>query len=147
VDQFEKLSAIEEIKALKGRYCRFLDTKQWRQWEQLFVPDLVTEFPDDRPEAPPFRGRRDFVQGIEVLLGPALTVHHVHTPEIEITGGKAARGIWAMHDIIRYPKSATLPNDGRNLIGWGHYHETYVNSAEGWRIETLKLTRLKVDYP
>ena len=27
----------------------------------------------------------------------------------------------------------------------GHYHETYVRTADGWRIATTKETRLRVD--
>jgi hypothetical protein len=32
------------------------------------------------------------------------------------------------------------------MHGWGHYHETYVKGDGGWRIQTLTLTRLRVDF-
>lgn len=31
------LSEIEAIKQLKARYCRYLDTKRWDDWRQLFT--------------------------------------------------------------------------------------------------------------
>jgi hypothetical protein len=141
----ERLLAIEEIKCLKARYFRLMDTKQWAQWETLFAPDLVAEFPDDQPGAIPFRNRRDFVQAIEASNGPALTLHHGHTPEIEILTPTSARGIWVMQDWMQWPASGPFPFGMQKLIGWGHYHETYVKLAEGWCIKTLRLTRLHLE--
>jgi hypothetical protein len=59
-------------------------------------------------------------------------------PEIEITSPTTARGVWAMEDMLRWP-------DGRELHGYGHYHETYERTDDGWRIKTLTLTRLRTD--
>ena len=146
MDPLQRLVAIEDIKNLKARYFRLLDTKQWSPWEQLFIEDLTTEFPDDRPDMPPFRGRRAFVEAIEASLGPALTLHHGHTPEIEILTPTSARGIWVMQDWLHWPPGAPLAEVGfRHVLGWGHYHETYAKTSEGWRIATLKLTRMHLD--
>jgi len=30
----------------------------------------------------------------------------------------------------------------RHLHGFGHYHETYEKTADGWRIKAMTLTRL-----
>jgi hypothetical protein len=32
------------------------------------------------------------------------------------------------------------------LTGYGHYHERYVRHGEDWRIASLKLTRLIVEF-
>jgi hypothetical protein len=34
---------------------------------------------------------------------------------------------------------------GHFLHGLGHYHETYVRTPGGWRIASLRLTRLRLD--
>jgi hypothetical protein len=60
-------------------------------------------------------------------------------PEIELTSATTAKGIWAMQDLLRWP-------DGRELSGYGHYHETYQRVDGAWRIKTLKLTRLRMDF-
>ena len=70
-----------------------------------------------------------------------VTVHHGHMPEIEILSPSSAKGIWAMEDILKWPEAAAV----KTLHGYGHYHETYRKTADGWRIETSKLTRLRVD--
>ena len=36
--------------------------------------------------------------------------------------------------------------DGRTLTGWGHYHERYRRTPEGWRIAEQKLTRLFMEF-
>ena len=35
------LTDIESIKQLKARYCRYLDTKDWDRWRDLFTDDFV----------------------------------------------------------------------------------------------------------
>ena len=44
----EKLLIFEEIRALKARYCRLLDDKQWTDWGLLFAADgvMVRQGPD-----------------------------------------------------------------------------------------------------
>jgi hypothetical protein len=73
------------------------------------------------------------------VIGDVVTVHHGHTPEIELTSATTARGIWAMEDMLRWP-------DGREMHGYGHYHETYELVEDAWRIKTSTLTRLRVDW-
>ena len=67
-----------------------------------------------------------------------VTVHHGHTPEIELTSPTTATGIWAMQDVLQLAER-------RPLHGYGHYHETYELIDGAWRIRTSKLTRLHMD--
>ncbi|WP_350223999.1 nuclear transport factor 2 family protein [Pseudarthrobacter sp. fls2-241-R2A-168] len=39
----DDLLAVEAIKQLKGNYFRYLDTKHWEAWRQLFTDDLRTD--------------------------------------------------------------------------------------------------------
>ena len=50
-----------------------------------------------------------------------------------------------MQDFLYWPKETEAPLGYHTLVGWGHYHETYVKSADGWQISTLELTRMKLD--
>ena len=43
----DTIADIEEIKQLKARYFRLMDTKQWDEWADLFTDDLDTWFEDD----------------------------------------------------------------------------------------------------
>ena len=56
-----------------------------------------------------------------------------------MTSDTTATGIWALHDIVIWP-------GGMRLDGFGHYHETYAKSDDGWRIASSKLTRLHADF-
>jgi NADPH:quinone reductase-like Zn-dependent oxidoreductase len=84
-------------------------------------------------------GAEDIVANIRRALETAVTVHHAHTPEIEITSPSTATGIWAMQDYLRFP-------GGVDLMGAGHYIEGYEKQTDGkWRLKTYQLTRLRVD--
>jgi uncharacterized protein (TIGR02246 family) len=136
----DALAATEEIKQLKARYFRLMDTKQWEDWADVFTEDLdawIEGYSDASV------GRDAFVSSVSAMLADALTVHHGHMPEIEVTGPRTARGIWAMFDYVKF----TSPERQLELKGYGHYHEEYRKGADGrWRISSLKLHRLRVDY-
>ncbi|WP_165189720.1 nuclear transport factor 2 family protein [Caulobacter soli] len=120
------------IANLKARYCRFLDTKDWAAYADLFTPDVVI---DTTPSGGPrMEGREAALASIRASLDAAKTVHHVHSPEIEIDGD-AARAVWAMQDQLSW-------SNGRKLSGAGHYHERYVRQDGDWKIAESRLTRL-----
>ena len=140
----ERYHAIEEIKQLKARYFRHIDGKDWDSWQDVFTPDaeLVVSFEGDGPGTPdnPVVGSAEIVAFVRPSIEALVTVHHGHTPEIELTSPTTARGVWAMEDLLSLPDGG-----GQVLQGWGHYHETYERSDGQWRIKTLRLTRLRVD--
>jgi hypothetical protein len=137
-DTATTLWEIEEIKQLKARYCRYLDTKQWDDWRTLFTDDFVS---DTSPSGGKLiAGADEFVSFVRGTLGKPSqpTVHQVHAPEIELTSDTTATGVWALHDVVRLAP-------GVNLDGRGHYHETYEKVDGRWLIKTSTLTRLRED--
>jgi SnoaL-like protein len=147
VDPLERLTAIEEIKTLKARYFRCMDTKDWDGFADVFAPDAVmdmsSEVPatDDDPDAGITKGNKEIAAFVRSHVGEVTTVHHGHMPEIEVVSPTTARGIWAMEDKLRWPEGSFL----ETMHGYGHYHETYELVAGEWRISTLMLTRLRLD--
>ena len=142
MNQIDKLLAIEEIKQLKARYFRFVDTKDWAGFAGLFAADAVFDLSDDLPGCV-LVGPAKIVELSARSLEDAVTAHYGHCPEISITSQNSANGIWAMEDRIRWAEESTSPI--KSLHGFGHYLETY-DCIEGcWRIKTLKLRRLRVD--
>lgn len=132
------LREIEALKQLKARYCRLLDAKNWSAWRELFSDDFVS---DTTPSGGKYiEGADDFVAFVRRMLGSTrrVTVHQVHAPELELMSESAARGIWALHDIVRL-----LP--GLTMDGYGHYHETYEQHDGQWRFKSSTLTRLRAD--
>ncbi|WP_380780995.1 nuclear transport factor 2 family protein [Sphingomonas sp. R86520] len=123
------------IANVKARYCRLLDTKDWTGFAALFAADAVIDA--TASGGPRLDGRNAAVAYIRSSLEPAVTVHHVHSPEIEIDGDGAS-AIWAMQDRLTWP-------NGRILNAAGHYHERYARIDGAWRISESRLTRLFVD--
>jgi hypothetical protein len=141
----ERLMATEEIKQLKARYFRCMDTKDWSGFEQVFAADAVmdmsSEMRDQTTRGGITRGGAQIAGMVRTVVGPVVTVHHGHMPEIEITSPTTASGVWAMEDKLRWPEGSPV----RTMHGYGHYHETYERTEDGWRIKTITLTRLRVD--
>jgi 3-phenylpropionate/cinnamic acid dioxygenase small subunit len=124
------------IASLKAAYCRLLDTKQWEAWGQLFVEDFHLDVTGSGGDV--VTGRDAAVASVRGAIETTRTAHQVHFPEIAIDGDEAT-AIWAMQDRLVW-------DDGKTLTGYGHYHERYVRTAEGWRIAASKLTRLVMDF-
>jgi len=127
----------DAICELKARYCRFLDTKQWDAWTDLFTEDLVLNT-SESGGPPPITGRAEAIAMVRASIETARTAHQVHTPEITISGD-SAEGIWAMQDRVIF-------ETGHSLTGYGHYIESYVKRDGEWKIARTKLTRLLVDF-
>jgi uncharacterized protein (TIGR02246 family) len=139
----EQLLAIEEIKQLKARYFRCMDTKDWAGFEAVFAPDASVDYTPPGADSADWSasGRERIVEFVRRIVEPAITVHHGHMPEVEVTSPTTARAIFAMEDLIWWPEGSRR----RTLHGWGHYHESYIKMDGKWLIKTLRLTRLRVD--
>jgi len=142
VTDIEKLLAIEEIKQLKARYLRYVDTKNWEGFKSVFAPAAQFDISDDVPGCI-LSGREKIAQAVSVPLAGCVSVHHGHCPEIDVTSNTTASGIWAMEDMLRWPADSAYPN--RTLHGYGHYVETYEKIGGQWHIKSMKLKRLRVD--
>jgi hypothetical protein len=143
----EQLLAIKAIEGTKARYCRFLDTKRWEDFGNLFTDDAVLDVSEDvTPDMGPqvVHGRAAIVEQVRGAVHTARTTHQVHSPEITLTSPTTASGIWAMQDVVIWPAGVARPVAGLNsLTAFGHYHETYALVGGEWRIASLKLTRLQ----
>ncbi len=141
--ELEQLVDVYAIQLLKARYFRYLDTKAWDLWRGLFTDDLVFYAEDSalpNETTPMVTGGDEFVAFTSTALATAVTVHHGHMPDIELTGPGEATGIWAMYDWIDDAEK------GFAFEGWGHYREKYRKGSDGvWRISELRLTRLRTD--
>lgn len=127
---------IEAIKQLKARYFRLMDIKDWDGMREVFADDVYIDTTGSGGRV--VQGADDFMAGLRSLLADVVTVHHGHMPEIELTSDTTATGIWALQDLLRWP-------DGRELYGYGHYHEEYEKVDGRWRIKRMTLTRLRTD--
>ena len=133
------LEEIEQIKKLKARYFRLMDTKRWEEWGEVFTEDATVHVITTADLEVLWEGRQQIVANNSSVLSDVITVHHGHMPEIELTSAATATGIWAMFDYLVFP-------NGTFMNGYGHYHEEYVKEDGQWRIKSLLLTRLREEY-
>jgi SnoaL-like domain len=142
VEPLERLEAIEEIKRLKARYFRCMDTKDWAGFAEVFTPEAVLDVSGETgDDGGVIRGRAEIVTFVRGVVDAVETAHHGHMPEIEVTSSTTASGIWAMEDTLRWPEGGPI----RALRGFGHYHESYERVDGQWFIASTTLTRLRVD--
>ena len=145
IDPITRLIAVEEIKQLKARYFRLMDTKDYVALRSVFADDAVFDAacslsiePAADAENWIHTGGDNIAAFIEGAVDPLRTVHHGHCHEVEVLSESEARGVIAMEDQI-------WDADGKLFLhGMGHYHETYRKEGGAWRIVTSKITRLHV---
>jgi hypothetical protein len=115
--EIERLSTLEDLRRLMSRYVYNADQQRWEDLASLFTTD-----------------------------GTVL-VHHLFSYEIDIESATAARGVWAMEDLIERPAS-TGP-DGKpqftSMHGFGHYRPRFTKVDGAWKIAELVLTRVRMD--
>ena len=141
MDRIDRLEAIEEIRNLKARYFRLMDTKQWDELKSVFTTDMKVLTPDGEVYA---EGGDTYAASLRNSLENAVSCHQGLTGEIEIIDADNAKAIWPMQDVIEWENSH--PRFGwKSILGRGHYHETYRKEGGKWRIATLMLTRLRLD--
>jgi len=127
---------LEEIRKLKARYFRSLDSKDWNLYASVFSEDAVVDL--RKAGGALYEGKAAFVAYASALT-IRQSVHQGHMPEIELTSATTATGIWALEDY-------NIWDDGSQNHGWGHYLETYEKRGDRWQIKTMSLSYLRIEH-
>jgi len=135
LDALEKLLAIEEIHQVKARRCRAVDQKDWELYIDCHTPDCRSNAAGPGGRV----GAKAMAEGVAAQLAGRTSVHHVHSPEIEITSETTAKGIWAMEDMLWWEAKG----EQRWSHGYGHYYETYEKRDGRWLISSRELRRTR----
>ncbi|MET1756463.1 nuclear transport factor 2 family protein [Novosphingobium sp. RD2P27] len=151
MDAIHKLTAVEAIKLLKARYFRGVDTGDGALVRSVLAEDCLLDYTDCFVD--PLTGYNHFPALSIVMRGRAaysgnglaeigvISAHYGPNCEIEIDDASSARGIWSMTDRLIMPEGGPV----RELLGHGHYHETYVRIGDDWLIKTLRIVRTRVE--
>lgn len=131
----ERLVAKDEIRTLKARRDRALDTKDWDTFIATHWPDHISAI-DEHGTRP----LTEAVEDLKIMLDGVDTTHHSHSPEITFTSPTEAVGVWAMEDMLYWHQK-----DGpKTTHGYGYYHETYAKRDGEWRTVRRWLQRTHV---
>lgn len=130
-------TAFYQLTQAKAQYCYTLDTRDWAGFGALMTDDVELDV-SEGTGVPVITGRDGAVEMIRSSLTNAKSAHQVHTPLIELNGDEA-QVIWAMQDRVVW-------ENGPALTGYGHYHERWVRDGGQWKIASLRLTRLIMEF-
>jgi hypothetical protein len=145
VDAETRLTAVEDIRLLRARYWRFVDTKDWAGFRTLFAPEAT--FSDHSADFH-CHGADDIAGKISAVLEPVFTAHHGHQAEILVHDAEHASGIWAMDDYLIFPPGVSHPTNPMPtevVRGWGHYYDEYVKRDGRWQFAKVDLYRLRLE--
>ncbi len=94
---------IDDIKQVKYRYLRALDTKHWDEFADTLTEDVVGDYGSSLGEEHHFTDRDTLVEFMRTSM-PAnvITEHRVTHPEIDVDGDEAT-GIWYLQDRVIVP--------------------------------------------
>ena len=134
----QDLLDVEAIKQLKSDYFYFMDTKQWEKWKEVFTADFAVE-----GSAAHLGGRDAFVDFVRRLLEGVESCHFGFMPAIEIVGVTSAHGRWSMYDDLLLPAGHPWSEEPVRRLGYGYYDEEYRRDEDGWRISSMRLSRLR----
>ncbi|MBK7950822.1 MAG: nuclear transport factor 2 family protein [Deltaproteobacteria bacterium] len=132
----DRLVAIEDIRQLKARFMRCVDTKDLVCLrDEVFAPGGEVYFKggDYEIRAVGWTAIEKFYQ--DAFSTKKFGMHTAHTPEITVEG-ETARGIWYLHDVF------VNLEEGWTLQGSALYHDDYAKLDGQWRIVFTTYERL-----
>ncbi|MCP5395237.1 MAG: nuclear transport factor 2 family protein [Sphingomonadaceae bacterium] len=138
----QQLSDFEDIRTLKHRYFRGIDTADWELVRGLMCKDVTVDYKGG--------GYRVMTNGVEetmLMLANAfpsnsLAMHHGHMPEITLTGDDTAEGIWYLEDVF----ISLERND--HTFGTAIYRDRYRREGGSWKIAHTEYERvIEIVYP
>ena len=145
MDSLQQLIDIEAIKQLKARYMRAVDTKDFDTLASTFAADARSTYSSGKYS---FEGRDAIMKFLTDSLGSTdiATLHHAHTPEIEVTSETTARGKWYLEDFVISGEVATLTTPTNTVLhGTGIYSDEYRKIDGEWKISLTGYERIFED--
>ncbi len=132
----QQLSDIEDIRILKHRYFRGIDTADMALLSPLFTKDVTVEYRGGnyRVKLAGYDAMMQFL--VNSFHSGAVAMHHGHMPEITLTGEDEAEGIWYLEDIF------INLEDKLHTIGTAIYRDRYRREDGAWRIAHTEYDRV-----
>jgi hypothetical protein len=132
----QQLSDLEEIRVLKSRYFRGIDTADWCLLEGMFTADVNVEYIGGDYHVK--------LRGAEAMMiflansfhSGTLAMHQGHLPEITFTGPDSAEGLWYLEDIF------INLEEKFHTFGTAIYRDSYVRDGSRWQIASTVYDRI-----
>jgi hypothetical protein len=139
-DGLERLLAIEDIKLLRAKYCRSIDSHRFDRLHDVLTDDFVLDMsPTGRvlgSEVPVMSGRDTVIAMFHSAFAPLkMLLHIVTVPEIEFQDETHATGVWRQETFIKENRP-DLPGLG---LAYATVFDSYRKEAAGWRIASVRV--------
>lgn len=132
----QQLSDIEEIKVLKHRYFRGIDTADMALLSDIFVEDVACTYNGGTYKVS-LQGRTAMLEFLANSFHSGAAAMHIGImPEVTVTGDNSAKGIWYLQDVF-----INLEKDD-HTFGTAIYTDTYRREGGVWKIETTYYDRV-----
>lgn len=132
----QHLSDIEDIKVLKHRYFRGIDTADSALLADIFVEDIACTYNGGTYKVS-LKGRAAMLEFLANSFHSGAAAMHIGImPEVTITGDNTAKGIWYLQDVF-----IDLEKDA-HTFGTAIYTDTYRREGGQWKIETTYYDRV-----
>lgn len=132
----QQLSDLEDIRTLKHRYFRGIDTADIPLLSTLFTEDVMVDYRGGTYRVR-LTGRADMLEFLaNSFHSGAAAMHHGHMPEITLTGADDAEGIWYLEDIFIDVEQSY------HTIGSAIYRDIYRREEGQWRIARTEYDRV-----
>lgn len=136
--EVQRLKDIEEIKALKSRYFRALDTKNWDELETTLHPNISTSYSNGKLV---FHGPKEVTNYFkENMPTTQITLHQGHNPAITIESDTEATGKWYLQDNLIFAEGN--PYAGMQIQGSAIYTDKYEKVDGQWLIKETGYLRI-----
>ena len=95
----QQLSDFEDIRTLKHRYYRGIDTADTALLDTLFADDVTVDYRGGGYRVT-LSGRAKMIEFLASSFHSDFAgMHHGHMPDITLTGDDTAEGIWYLEDV------------------------------------------------
>ncbi|GLV27152.1 nuclear transport factor 2 family protein [Sphingobium sp. Cam5-1] len=132
----QQLSDLEDIRMLKHRYFRGIDTADLTLLGALFTEDLTVDYRGGTYRVR-LAGRDNMLEFLaNSFHSGAVAMHHGHMPEITLTGENDAEGLWYLEDIFIDVER------GSHTIGSAIYRDVYRREDGVWKIARTEYDRV-----
>lgn len=132
----QQLSDLEDIKIMKHRYFRAIDTNDVALLASVLAEDVVVDYRGGTYRVT-LHGRDDMIEFVSSALNSGTAaMHHGNMPEITLDSDDRASGVWYLHDIVINLESRD------HTMGSAIYRDEYRRIDGRWQITRTEYDRV-----
>lgn len=132
----QQLSDFEDIRTIKHRYFRAIDTADMALLEPLFTEDVSVTYNGGTYRVK-LTGKAAMLEFLaNSFHSGALAMHHGHMPDIRLTGDNTAEGKWYLEDVF------INIEDNTYTFGTAIYTDLYRREGGTWKIARTDYDRV-----